>query len=103
LSKYPRGREGLLLCPASKRGGTAFHLINRPLRLVRCIRRVRLEPESIGAEVDLARPFEAASPFADTHLRKDLRIGDGGNDALVQQMIETVDGRLTVRHVTLTL
>jgi hypothetical protein len=62
-----------------------------PLRLLWRVRWVRLEPESIGAEIDLAWPFETAPAFTDVHLCKDRRISDGGKDALAHQMIEAVD------------
>ena len=67
-----------------------FHLISRSLLLLWRVRRVRLEPERIGAAIELAGPFEVALPFADAHLRKDRRIGDGGKHALAHQMIEAV-------------
>jgi len=66
-------------------------------RLLRRARRVSLEPESIGAAVDLAGPFEAVPAFADMHLHKDRRIGDGGKHALPHQMIEAIDRCLAVR------
>lgn len=71
-------------------------MLLRFLRLQRVFR-VRLEPRRIGAEIAFTGPSEAAPAFADTRLRKERRIREGGKNALADQMAKTADDRFAVR------
>ena len=59
--------------------------IGRPLRLLRGIRQMLVEPRGVSTKIKLARPFEAAPALANTDLREERRIVEGGKDALADQ------------------
>jgi hypothetical protein len=56
--------------------------------LVRRVRRVGFEPQCIGTEVDVARPFQAAAPLADAHWRETCRIVEIRKHAFADKVAE---------------
>ena len=83
---------GIFLCTLSLsdthrlRGRPVLRVrIGRPLRLLRGIRQMLVEPQGVSTKIKLARPFEAAPALANTDLREERRIVEGGKDALADQ------------------